>query len=233
MSEKQIYKWFKWCLVGAVVLWIIIPTIVMWWKGIPDNAGEIGDVFGAVNALFTAIAFGFLVLTSFLQREDLRIQRKELTLTREELKKSAEAQNELVILNKAMLSIEQKRRRNDILPLFESASQSFTFDAYQRPQATLILRVARNQATISSIAISPQKCRFSSNTIDCFVGKTFTPLQPINFVFSTISPTIALELPGIVISLFLTEADGNQYRLDVKYDTTGVANIEHPMKNLT
>ena len=54
----------------------------------------VGDIFGAVNALFSGFAFAGLFLQSFcnieelkLQREDLRQQREELSLTRAEFER--------------------------------------------------------------------------------------------------------------------------------------------------
>ena len=46
--------------------------------------GQAGDQFGAVNSLFTGLAFGFVILTLFLQRKELELQRRELIKTREE-----------------------------------------------------------------------------------------------------------------------------------------------------
>ena len=56
-------------------------------------------MFGAVNSLFSGLAFAGLIFTILLQRGDLALQRRELvlqrrelTLTRVELERSAEAQ---------------------------------------------------------------------------------------------------------------------------------------------
>ena len=47
--------------------------------------GQFGDTFGALNALFSGLAFAGLIYTILLQR-------KELELTRQELKKATENQ---------------------------------------------------------------------------------------------------------------------------------------------
>ena len=54
--------------------------------------GTFGDQFGAVNALFTGLAFGFFLIALYmqgyqlkLQRKELRRQRAEMELTREEM----------------------------------------------------------------------------------------------------------------------------------------------------
>lgn len=117
MNEKELNKWLRITLAMVFVLWLAVPITIMCLTKVPANAGEIGDVFGSVNALFTAVAFAFLVYTSLLQREDLRIQMKDFELTRDELKKSAEAQRELVTLTKTQIDNQEKYRRNEVLPI--------------------------------------------------------------------------------------------------------------------
>ena len=58
--------------------------------GSPETSGAAGDTFGAINALFSGLALGGVILAIFLQREELRLQRKELALSRQEM----QAQNE-------------------------------------------------------------------------------------------------------------------------------------------
>lgn len=52
----------------------------------PERQGQFGDQFGAVNALFSGLAFAGLIFTIILQKKELALQREELTQTREELK---------------------------------------------------------------------------------------------------------------------------------------------------
>lgn len=49
-------------------------------------------MFGAVNALFSGLAFAGIIYTIFLQKEELALQREELKANREELARSARAQ---------------------------------------------------------------------------------------------------------------------------------------------
>ncbi|WP_019409511.1 putative phage abortive infection protein [Pseudomonas psychrophila] len=51
-----------------------------------DKSGTFGDSFGALNALFTGLGFMGLLVTIFLQREDLKLTREELSETRQEIK---------------------------------------------------------------------------------------------------------------------------------------------------
>lgn len=52
----------------------------------PEQRGQFGDQFGAVNALFSGLAFAGLIFTIILQKKELALQREELTETRAELK---------------------------------------------------------------------------------------------------------------------------------------------------
>ncbi len=93
------------------VIFIAAIAIVMLQVGIggaiyllpPDwpTRGQFGDLFGAVNALFSGLAFAGLIYAILLQREDLALQRTELELTREELKRSASAQEQSEIALRA------------------------------------------------------------------------------------------------------------------------------------
>lgn len=77
-------------------IWIVVAIVVLvlwglnWWgvsKFIePSNQGTFGDMFGAVNALFSGLAFAGLIITLLYQREELKLQREELQETRKELK---------------------------------------------------------------------------------------------------------------------------------------------------
>lgn len=78
----------------CIIIIAIIGVIALWglsWWGInkyidePTNRGTFGDMFGAVNALFSGLAFAGLITTLLYQRDELKLQRKELSLTRQEL----------------------------------------------------------------------------------------------------------------------------------------------------
>jgi hypothetical protein len=72
-------------LVGASVLYVIYGVLVIAIGDTWEHRGQFGDLFGGINALFTAFAFGGLIYTAFLQRKELGYQREELKQTREEL----------------------------------------------------------------------------------------------------------------------------------------------------
>lgn len=59
-----------------------------------SESGVFGDTFGALNSLFSSLAFAGLLYTILLQSRELKMQREELALTREQLTSSAASQKE-------------------------------------------------------------------------------------------------------------------------------------------
>ena len=57
-----------------------------------NSRGTFGDLFGAVNALFSGLAFAGLLYTINLSKKDLEIQRQEIEINRKELIKSRKSQ---------------------------------------------------------------------------------------------------------------------------------------------
>lgn len=55
-----------------------------------DGRGTFGDMFGAINSLFSGLAFAGLIYTINIQRSELALQRQELSLQREEVRRSTE-----------------------------------------------------------------------------------------------------------------------------------------------
>ncbi|MDD5088657.1 MAG: putative phage abortive infection protein [bacterium] len=75
---KQKYIWISIAAIFLVVaLWWILPKLRCWtWR----------DEFAAAESLFTGLAFAILIVTAWMQKEELELQRKELSDTREVLK---------------------------------------------------------------------------------------------------------------------------------------------------
>lgn len=66
----------------VLILWAIFGFIA--YKNIDGwpTRGQVGDMFGVVNSLFSGLAFAGLIYTIILQRNELALQRKELKETR-------------------------------------------------------------------------------------------------------------------------------------------------------
>jgi membrane protease YdiL (CAAX protease family) len=55
-----------------------------------ERAGQFGDTFGLVNAMFSALAFAGILYTLHLQRRELELQRTEMRRARGEAKRTAD-----------------------------------------------------------------------------------------------------------------------------------------------
>lgn len=81
--------WIKknlvWIMLGGVVLLFLLNFSMVFFIPDKETRGTFGDQFGAVNALFSGLAFAGLIYTIILQRRDLELQRNDLKLQREEL----------------------------------------------------------------------------------------------------------------------------------------------------
>lgn len=77
-------------VIGAVIIWIASASGIILFFGVPSTAGEFGDLFGAINALFSGLALACVIYTIFLQHKELKLQREELKLTRQELTKTSD-----------------------------------------------------------------------------------------------------------------------------------------------
>ncbi len=74
-------------LVWTAFLGVLLFLFLNWWWlhcMEPAERGTTGDMFGAVNALFTGLAFAGVVYTVILQRNDLKIQQDELSTSKGE-----------------------------------------------------------------------------------------------------------------------------------------------------
>lgn len=91
-SKSKKDWWLKWYVfVSAFIiiaaLWIFSYFVIMnVSSGCQELAGQTGDTFGAINALFSGFAFTGIIFTILIQSKELRLQRTELRLTRRELK---------------------------------------------------------------------------------------------------------------------------------------------------
>ena len=80
-------KTFILIIVAVIALWGCSFVILFFFEGW-STRGQFGDLFGSVNALFSGLAFAFLIYAILLQKDELSLQREELKLQREEMKAS-------------------------------------------------------------------------------------------------------------------------------------------------
>jgi len=85
----------------VAVLFLVVPSFwaLSWllavgtpYLGTWADRGSFGDMFGAVGALFSGLAFAGVILTVYYQTQELRLQRAAVEQTNEYLESLAEAQ---------------------------------------------------------------------------------------------------------------------------------------------
>lgn len=95
-SEK--IGWRLWLIFsGVVILWIMSLILIPLLYCKIAERGQFGDSFGAVNALFSGLAFGGVICAILLQKRELKLQRKTLEATQVEIegqKEQLAAQNQ-------------------------------------------------------------------------------------------------------------------------------------------
>jgi len=79
-----------------------------------EKYGTYGDSYGSLNTLFSGLAFAVLIISLFMQRQELRAQREELEAQRNEIKESnAIANEQRKIAEKQRLITEQQAQLNE------------------------------------------------------------------------------------------------------------------------
>lgn len=77
-------------LIVVIALWLANYWVAIDQSSKWDERGQMGDLFGAVNALFSGLAFAGIIYTIYLQRMDLSYQGRVLDLTRKEVSLQSE-----------------------------------------------------------------------------------------------------------------------------------------------
>ena len=100
-------KIFWLAFIGVLVVCVLYVVIMLF---VPvkspvnlESRGAFGDMFGAIGALFSGLAFAGLIVTMLQQRDDLKNQKDEIELQRKEIelqRKDLEAQTEALRLQK-------------------------------------------------------------------------------------------------------------------------------------
>lgn len=120
MSKRTIV-FLSGCVVLAWLLIGILPIVIG--KQIEESA-HIGDSFGAASSLFSGLAFLGLIISLFLQRNEISLQRQELSLTRGVLAEQAESQRRAMESQAQQCELLERAARVSLLSaLIESADQ--------------------------------------------------------------------------------------------------------------
>ncbi|MGY6650355.1 hypothetical protein [Wenyingzhuangia sp. IMCC45574] len=79
-------------IVLVILVWAISTILISYFLPNWADRGSFGDSFGALNALFSALAFAVLIYTIVLQQDEIKENRREIELNRKELSKSSKLQ---------------------------------------------------------------------------------------------------------------------------------------------
>jgi len=91
-TKKSRFGLLTLLIILVIFIWLLSAVLIIVFLEDWSNRGSFGDLFGAVNGLFSGLAFAGLIYTIVLQKRDLELQRTEIQMNRAELKKSSSAQ---------------------------------------------------------------------------------------------------------------------------------------------
>jgi hypothetical protein len=78
-SDDLKLRWFFGLFALLACVWAISGWLInCYYSGDVTKRGSFGDMFGAVNALFSGAALAGVIVTILLQRKELALQRKDL-----------------------------------------------------------------------------------------------------------------------------------------------------------
>lgn len=103
-ENPKSFPWKRWVLgfgIAVFALWVISWIYAQCAFDDMAGRGQFGDQFGAVNALFSGLAFAILFVALLMQSRELELQRRQLQLqiveqrqSREQLARTASAQEQ-------------------------------------------------------------------------------------------------------------------------------------------
>ena len=128
-NKSRLWIWIVLAIIGVIAAWGL-----SWWLinrniDCATDRGTFGDMFGAVNALFSGLAFAGLIVTLLYQKEELKLQREELAQTREELKGQREEFEEQ---NKTMKRQRFENTFFNMLSLQQEIVANLSYDEVER-----------------------------------------------------------------------------------------------------
>ena len=95
MSQRQrnsenirLWPWMIGSVVLILALWLGCWLFAGFHFSKIEQRGQFGDMFGAINALFSGFAFAGIIWAIILQKNELSLQREELKLQRDELEQT-------------------------------------------------------------------------------------------------------------------------------------------------
>lgn len=110
-------------ILGVILIMVLSFYIIFNNIGTWEKRGQFGDLFGAVNALFSGLAFAGLIITIRQQHKDLEYQRQAIDQTNREM------QNQTEEFNQQNETMKIERFENTFFKMIE-VQQSIVNDLY-------------------------------------------------------------------------------------------------------
>ncbi|HCJ6473349.1 TPA: hypothetical protein NU703_003653, partial [Acinetobacter baumannii] len=117
-KEKK-EKWFiSLFIISIVIIWLVFPWCLTYltdkfgWNirsNGDSNFGTFGDTFGALNTLFSGLAFATLIITLILQRKELQLQRKAVQDQQLEIEKSNDIAEQQILITQQQADLLEKQ----------------------------------------------------------------------------------------------------------------------------
>lgn len=176
--------------VVVILLYLGSWFLIDYFYACPERRGQFGDQFGAVNALFSGLAFAGLIFTIILQKKELALQREELTQTREELR----GQKEQLEIQNTTLKVQRfENTFFQMLAQFQQIVNSITFTYFDKETNSIQTVTGRN-AFYVAFEVASHKSNLpdmkSFNTSGWYRGmRNIIKCHGMNGYMETFSPT--------------------------------------------
>ena len=226
MKQKSIIIY----IIIVLVLWVVVTSIINYFF---DNAGTFGDSFGAINSLFTGLAFALLIYTSQmqkkeleLQRKELKLQREELQLTRFELKKSAEAQQHLVKLSEQQLTLQKKVQWLQMRPKLNYNRFNWFLKSEKGWFFEIAFSSIKNEIMIIEVNVKDKKYGFECTNLNEITQGYFREKEEFKIQLYR-GEGKDFEPKGLEVSLVFKDIGKNTYTQSYLHDDRNLKPIEH------
>ncbi|WP_150128996.1 hypothetical protein [Acinetobacter sp. LoGeW2-3] len=205
-------------------------------QNIGDQYGTYGDSYGSLNTLFSGLAFAILIISLFMQRQELQAQRQELEAQRNEIKESnaiADKQREITEqqakLNEQQLYdakvqnfytllfkfLDEKQRKIDTLSLGGSTHgdnvfRHFNINILHELRAIYLsteLIDSANNDELENIIILKSAYAHKLNQYKLLSNEVF---EYINFILSFIEQHQHLDITKTAIEIFISYQSFNE-----------------------
>lgn len=147
----------------VVTIWSVSALLIYFGLDTWDQRGTFGDLFGAVNSLFSGLAFAGLMYTIFQTQQDLELQRKEVTANRKQLIKSAKAQQKS---EKALAAQVEQMKVAQRLDALKTLINYYNLQIANPNNSEIVIEKARNKRRSTILEIETLIDRIDEDVLE-------------------------------------------------------------------